>query len=60
LLPDDTAQLLYETITPVNTFRVVLNTYFGLGWQLLEDKNYYFPHLGKATDFVDVTDVIVQ
>jgi hypothetical protein len=36
----DAKQLLHPTITPVNSFRVVLNTYFNGQFQLLPDKNY--------------------
>ena len=39
-LPDGGDQLLYPTITPVNTFRVVFNHYFGTDYQLLEDRSY--------------------
>ena len=31
---------VYETITPVNTFRVIFNTYFGAELPLLEDRTY--------------------
>ena len=31
---------VYETITPVNTFRVIFNTYFGTELPLLEDRTY--------------------
>jgi len=31
---------LYETISPVNSFRVVFNLYFGADYKLLEDKYY--------------------
>jgi hypothetical protein len=33
-------QLLYPTITPVNSFRVVLNAFFNGQFELLPDKNY--------------------
>jgi hypothetical protein len=32
---------LYPTITPVNSFRVIFNNYFGTAYPLLEDKSYY-------------------
>lgn len=35
------SQGLYETITPVNTFRLVLNNYFGQDFEMLEDVSYY-------------------
>ena len=39
--PDKNYEELYPAITPVNSFRVVFNQYFGGDLQLLEDKNYY-------------------
>lgn len=40
-LPNNGNQLLYESITPVNTFRIVFNLYFDTDYDLLEDKSYY-------------------
>lgn len=40
-LPAGNAQALYPTISPVNSFRVVLNKYFGAALPLLEDVSYY-------------------
>lgn len=40
--------LLYPSISPVNTFRVVLNSYFGTNLPLLEDKSYYVPNENHA------------
>lgn len=34
---------LYEKISPVNTFRMVFNRYFGATYPLLEDRSYYSP-----------------
>jgi hypothetical protein len=34
---------LYKTISPVNSFRVVFNSYFGGNYELLEDVSYYSP-----------------
>ncbi len=36
-LPNGGDELLYETISPVNTFRVVFNYYFDADYELLED-----------------------
>lgn len=33
--------VLYPSISPVNTFRVVMNSYFGQNLPLLEDRSYY-------------------
>jgi len=41
-------KLLYPSISPVNTFRVVLNSYFGENLPLLEDKSYYAPNENHA------------
>ncbi len=48
---------LYETITPVNTFRVLFNTYFGGNFNLLEDRSYYSDHVNKY-EFFDVTKIV--
>ena len=52
--PDANAAF-YETITPVNTFRVILNEYFGAHYDILPDKSFItLP--GKHYDVIDVTD----
>lgn len=38
--PDGKSKLLYDGITPVNTFRIVLNAYFGGHYPLLDDRTY--------------------
>ena len=40
-LPNKGATVLYDSITPVNTFRVIFNYYFGTNYELLEDRSYY-------------------
>jgi hypothetical protein len=56
--PERNYEALYESITPVNTFRVVLNEYFGADLELLEDRSYFstwdFPY-----SFTDVTDEVL-
>jgi len=39
-LPGAGKDQLYSTITPVNTFRIVFNNYFGTDLPLLEDRSY--------------------
>jgi hypothetical protein len=39
-VPADAGRLLYESITPVNTFRVIFNALFGAKLELLEDVSY--------------------
>jgi hypothetical protein len=33
--------LFYKTMTPVNTFRLLFNNYFGTHYELLEDRTYF-------------------
>jgi len=40
---------LYETITPVNSFRIVFNNYFGTKYPLLEDLSYHSANMNKFT-----------
>ena len=40
-LPEVSTGSLYDSISPVNTFRVVFNHYFGGDFPLLEDTSYY-------------------
>ncbi len=57
-LPGNGHELLYETITPVNTFRVIFNAYFETNYELLEDR-VFFSRLKRPYDFTDVTDTPV-
>jgi hypothetical protein len=54
-LPDDGYKYLYEGITPVNTFRVILNHYFGTSYGLLQDKSY-FSTWSRPYKFIEVGD----
>jgi len=54
-LPDSGDAQLYEEITPVNTFRVVLNSYFGTDLELLGDESY-FSTWSHPYVFINVTD----
>ncbi len=53
-LPGVKDQQLYDSISPVNSFRVVLNEYFHTGLSYLEDHHYY-SQLKFPYDFVDAT-----
>jgi hypothetical protein len=53
-LPPDKRHLLYDSISPVNTFRVILNTYFDTDYELLNDQNYYSNYT-RPYQFMDVT-----
>lgn len=54
--PGKSTDALYQTITPVNSFRVLFNTYFGTEYELLPDKNYVFKDDRHYYQFTDVTD----
>ncbi|NIA18316.1 MAG: sulfatase-like hydrolase/transferase [Actinobacteria bacterium] len=53
-LPEEAKQNLYNSITPVNSFRVVLNYIFNADFELLEDKSY-FATWSHPYKFIDVT-----
>jgi hypothetical protein len=40
--PNNDYKNLYDNITPVNTFRIVFNSYFNTSFELLNDTNYYY------------------
>jgi hypothetical protein len=40
-LPNGGNELIYPEITPVNTFRVIFNQYFGQNLPLVEDESYF-------------------
>ena len=48
---------LYPDITPVNSFRVVLNTYFGTQYPILSDRTY-FSQISTPYNFTEITDQI--
>ena len=58
-LPGAAGENLYESISPVNTFRVVLNTCFGSRLPLLEDRSY-FSLWESPYDLIDVTGRLAE
>jgi len=56
-IPGQKYNLLYDSITPVNTFRVIFNTLFGENYELLEDINYNSFEFAPY-NFTDVTDIV--
>ena len=40
-LPNGGEKQIYETISPVNSFRVIFNYYFNDNYELLDDKAYF-------------------
>jgi hypothetical protein len=57
LVPPRVRRNLYDTITPVNSFRVLFNSLFGASYPLLPDRSY-FATVDRPLDFVDVTHLI--
>jgi hypothetical protein len=53
--PGEKYSQLYQSITPVNSFRAALNASFNLNLPLLEDRSYYSGWY-KPYDLIDVTD----
>ncbi len=53
-LPPGGNSLIFDSITPVNTFRLIFNIYFNMQFTLLSDKNY-FSIYSNPYEFVDVT-----
>ena len=54
-LPLEGNYLLYDSITPVNTFRLIFNLYFNGNYELLDDKSF----IGDTIyDLIDVTDKV--
>lgn len=60
LFPDTDTVNLYDSITPVNSFRALFNVYFGENLPLLPDKNYVFYDNENYYQFIDVTDKVAH
>ena len=56
-LPEKGGEALYQSISPVNAFRIVFNAYFGAGLELLSDRSYYSTW-SDPFHFIDVTDKV--
>jgi len=51
--------LLYKTITPVNTFRLMFNYYFGTDYELLPDESFAYNYAGFGKqNYFNVTNKI--
>ena len=57
--PDQDYSRLYPSISPINSFRVILDQFFGGDYALLPDQHYYSPW-GYPFDFTEVTDLSLQ
>ena len=58
-LPGNGEELLYPEISPVNSFRVIFNHYFGTNLELLPDRSY-FSTAKYLYKFQNVTDRVTK
>lgn len=56
-LPNANTSGLYPSISPVNSFRLIFDLYFGADFALLPDKSYAYS-VDRPYDFFDVTDKV--
>lgn len=56
-LPAGGAHLLYDSISPVNSFRLILSHYFGAHYPLLADRSFLIPY-PYTCKFVDVSTIV--
>ena len=57
-LPGVEAKGLRPRISPVNSFRIIFNEYFGASYDILPDRGFTYRDLEHAYDFIDVTEKI--
>ena len=57
-LPEAPEGLLYPTISPVNTYRVIFDTYFGTQLGRLDDRSFFANNRTGIYNFRDITDRI--
>ena len=58
-LPGIDSSKLYPSISPVNSFRIILNEYFSQHFPVLEDKTY-FSNFSQPYNFIDVTEKLSE
>ena len=56
-LPENGNEILYDDITPVNSFRLLFNNYFESDYEILDDKMYYFVS-SEPPPNIEVTDIL--
>jgi hypothetical protein len=56
-LPDGGDELLYPSVSPVNSFRVVLNYYFDADLELLDDVHYYSIDFDNPEDYIIIPNI---
>ncbi|RJP48448.1 MAG: hypothetical protein C4583_14335 [Anaerolineaceae bacterium] len=55
--PESQTDLLYPSISPINSFRSIFNTYFGTSFELLPDQTY-FSLFDLPYNFIEITDKV--
>ena len=58
-LPGKGNEFLYETITPVNTFRVIFNAYFNENFKLLDDNSYFLITRRDGDQFLKMDPAVI-
>lgn len=51
--------IFYDNLTPVNTFRLIFNNYFGDDYSILEEKQYK-TQPESPWKFIDVTEIVLE
>ncbi len=59
-LPDGGERFLYDSITPVNTFRLIFNHYFDGDYELLKDDSWFIYYDETGKKMINVTDQLVE
>lgn len=59
-LPDADTSVLYPGVSPVNTFRLIFNQYFGTSYPLLPDETYCYRDEDHPYDLFSITDRLPQ
>ena len=57
-LPGFDQKKLYQSITPVNSFRLIFNHYFGQNLPALPDKSYFIPDIDHQYKYTDITEKV--
>ena len=57
--PNTDSTVIYDGLTPVNSFRLVLNTQLNGNYELLEDR-MYFSSYQDMLNFTDVTSMLTS
>lgn len=48
-------KIIYDGITPVNSFRIIFNSFFSTDFKILEDKNFYINEKENQYKIIDIT-----